>query len=280
VNIGFMANNLLPARVGEFARAYALSRMEPVSTSGAFGSLVVERILDGVAILLLLTLAMLSPAFPGDATVAGRPVILVAWGFLAVLGALLLVVAGLLFQPDRVASWLGRLATLLPPAAGQLLLDVMVTFLAGLRTFQRPTLLLGALAWSVGFWAWNGVSFWLALEAFGIGVGYSGALFVQAMIALGVAVPSAPGFFGTFHAAALVALSEVYGIPDGPTLAFAFGYHLGGFVPVTLIGLWYAWRLGLRFQDVRDAPDAAKDSAGAAVDEAFGAAPTPPGKGR
>lgn len=257
VNIGFMANNLLPARVGEFARAYSLSRLEPVSTSGAFGSLVVERILDGVAVLLLLTVALLSPAFPAAATVGGRPVVMVAWGFLAVLVVLLVFVGGLLFEPGRLLRWLERLAAWLPRRVGTVLLDAVATFLDGLRAFQSPSLLLGALAWSIGFWAWNGVSFWLALEAFGIEVGYTGALFVQAIIALGVAVPSAPGFFGTFHAAALVALSEVYGVADGPTLAFAFGYHLGGFIPVTLMGLWYAWRLGITVSDVQEAPQTA-----------------------
>jgi hypothetical protein len=72
-----------------------------------------------------------------------------------------------------------------------------------------------------------------------------------------VALPSAPGFFGTFHFAANVALSDVYGVPEGQSLAFAFGYHFGGWIPITVIGLWYAWRLGISLGEVGGAKDRA-----------------------
>ncbi|MEQ9569718.1 MAG: hypothetical protein RLN75_05970, partial [Longimicrobiales bacterium] len=78
------------------------------------------------------------------------------------------------------------------------------------------------------------------------------AFFTEAVVGFGVALPAAPGFFGTFHASAEFALDTVYAVGEIPTLAFAYGYHLGGFIPVTLIGLWYANRLGLSLGDVRD----------------------------
>ena len=64
VAIGFMANNILPARIGEFARAYALSKLEPVSATAAVGTLVVERFMDGVILLLFLVLPLMTPGFP------------------------------------------------------------------------------------------------------------------------------------------------------------------------------------------------------------------------
>ena len=84
-------------------------------------------------------------------------------------------------------------------------------------------------------------------------------VFIQAVIALGVSVPSAPGYFGTFHAAAVIGLTEVYGVGEGATLAFAFGYHLGGFFPVTLLGLWYAGRLGLSLSDLGHAEEVVEE---------------------
>jgi glycosyltransferase 2 family protein len=266
VNIGFAANNLLPARVGEFARAWAISRLEPVTVSGALGSLVVERFLDGVAVFSLLMVALLHPSFPTEATVAGRPMGDLVTGVVILLGLVLGVVLALLLFPRlflRVAHGVGRF---LPDRVARLLVEGLESFLGGLTALQNPRLLVGALAWSFAFWGWNAVSFWLAMHAFGIEEGYATALFVQAIIALGVAVPSAPGFFGTFHAAAVVALVEVYGVGESATLAFAFGYHLGGFIPVTLMGLWYAGRMGLSMRQLGHAEEAVEEIAHGGVD--------------
>lgn len=263
VNIGFAANNLLPARAGEFARAWAISRMEPVPAGAALGSLVVERFLDGVAVFSLLAIALLHPSFPSDATVAGRPIaalVFTVTGLMVVLFSGLLV---LLLFPRAFLGLADAIGRALPGRASGLWGHVVLglkSFLEGLDALRSPRLLIGALLWSLGFWAWNAVSFWLAMHAFGIDEGYVTALFVQAIIALGVAVPSAPGFIGTFHAAAVVGLSEVYGVGESATLAFAFGYHLGGFIPVTALGLWYAWRLGLSMHDLGHAQEAVEES--------------------
>jgi glycosyltransferase 2 family protein len=256
VNIGFAANNLLPARVGEFARAWAISRVEPVTVSGAVGSLVVERFLDAVAISILLGVALLHPSFPADATVGGQPLARVLWILLTALGGVLAFISLLVLFPRTLVAWTGRVTRILPERIGRIVVEVMGSFLSGLGALRDPGLFAGAMAWSLGFWSWNAVSFWLAFHAFGIDQGYATALFVQAIIALGVAIPSAPGFFGTFHAAAVVGLHEVYRVEEGATLAFAFGYHLGGFIPVTLIGLWYAGQLGLSFGELGRAEEA------------------------
>jgi len=250
VNIGFAANNLLPARMGEFARAWSISRLEPVPVSGALGSLVVERFLDSVAIYLLLLVALLHPSFPEGATVAGQPLLTILRAVSAGLGVLLLIVLLVLFRPGVLLGVARHLSRFLPAGFDHRVEGVVTSFLSGLGALRRPALLAKGLLWSIGFWGWNAVSFWLAFQAFGIDQGYPTALFVQAIIALGVAIPSAPGFFGTFHAAALVGLHEVYGVAEGATLAFAFGYHLGGFIPVTLMGIWYATRIGLSPRDV------------------------------
>ena len=93
-------------------------------------------------------------------------------------------------------------------------------------------------------------AFWVGFRAFGIDVGYDAALFVNAIVAFAVSLPAAPGFFGTFHIGATTGLG-VYGVPAAAPLAFAFGFHLGGFFPVTLIGLYYAWKLGFSLKEVK-----------------------------
>ena len=251
VNIGFMANNLLPLRVGEFARAYAVSRMEPVSPSGAFGSLAVERFLDAFTILLLLLVAVAAPDFPENATMGGRPVGSVVNGMAAIMMVVLLGFVVLLIWPRTLIRLVEKAAArLLPSEVARRIVDASEAFLDGISSLRKPRLLTAALLWSVFFWAWNSLGFWIGFRAFGIEASYFAALFVNAVVAFAVAVPSSPGFFGTFHAGVKVALLGVYGIGEGETLAFAFGFHLGGFIPVTLIGLYYAWRLGLSFGEI------------------------------
>ncbi len=259
VNIGFAANNLLLARVGEFVRAWTIARLEKIPVSGAVGSLVVERFLDGVAVFSLLMIALLHPSFPSGATVAGQPIGSFVTLIVVLMGVVLGFLLVLILFPKPLLGVAERAAAVLPGRLGLLLVEVLTAFIDGLASLQNPRLVLGALAWSFGFWAWNAVSFWLGMLAFGIDEGYVAALFVQAVIAVGVAVPSAPGFFGTFHAAAVVGLHEVYGVGEGATQAFAWVYHLGGFIPVTLMGLWYAWRLGFSLSDMDGAQERVGD---------------------
>jgi uncharacterized membrane protein YbhN (UPF0104 family) len=115
---------------------------------------------------------------------------------------------------------------------------------------REPKLLIAGFAWSLFFWTWHGLSFWLGMLAFGIDTGWVSAIFTEAVVGFAVALPAAPGFFGTFHAGVSFALTTVYGVPDPQALAFAFAYHFGGWIPITTIGLWYTWKLGLSLGEV------------------------------
>lgn len=249
VSIGFMANNLLPARIGEFARAYALSRLEPIPVSGAFASLVVERFLDGLVIVSFMFVAMASPGFPSELPSGDFSLGAIIRAAIFILAGLLGFMLLLLLFPRSLLSAAERVSLLLPRKVGRFLVDALLSFMDGLRVFQNPRLLAMAVAWSMAVWAWQSLAFWVAMTAFGIEVGYDAALFVNATVGFMVGVPAAPGFFGTFHAGARMGLA-VYGVAAEPTLAFAFGFHLGGFFPVTFIGLYYAWRLGLSFSEM------------------------------
>jgi uncharacterized protein (TIRG00374 family) len=249
MNIGFMSTNLIPGRVGEFVRPYALSRMEPVSVSGAFGSIVVERFLDTLTIAALLFVAIAAPEFPENPVVWDLSLGVWVRGVLMVLGALLLLMVLLLVFPRPLVRVVERVAGFLPERAARLVVDVLEAFLDGLRVFQSPALLVKASVWSVVVWLCHSLSFWVAFLAFGIHVGFDVALFVNATVALAVAAPAAPGFIGTFQLGVTTGLG-VYGVPGAAATALSFGFHLGGFIPVTLIGLFFAWKLGLSFGEV------------------------------
>lgn len=250
VSIGFMANNILPLRVGEFARAYALSRVVPVSASGAFGTLVVERALDAIVLLLLLLAAMAWPTFPGGQALGEGPLGAAITGAAVLAGMIVTGMVVLLFFPGPFVRVAKVVARFLPETLARLLVEVLESFLQALGVLKRPGLLFLALLWTVGVWLFNSFYFWLGFRAFGIGLDYVAAVFTQTVVGFGVALPSAPGYIGTFHYAADLALSGVYGVAEPRSLAFAFGVHFAGWVPVTAMGLWYAWRMGFGLGEV------------------------------
>lgn len=251
VSIGFAANNLLPARVGEFARAFSLGRLAGVPVGAVFASLVMERVFDGMAIVGLLFASMAAPSFPATMEIGGVDPRVAARVVALITGVLAVFLFLLALAPERSVSVAERVANrVLPPSMRRPLVDALHSFLAGLGILRDPRLLLVSVAWALGQWLFLATSFWLAFRAFGITqVPFAGAVFLQSLVSLAVAVPSSPGFFGPWEAGAKLGLG-LWGVPAGQAVSFAIGFHIGGFIPVTLIGIWYVWRLNIRWKDV------------------------------
>jgi len=257
--IGFMANNLLPARAGEFARAYAARQLTGVRFSTAFASIAVERILDGITLVALLVVAIMIGGFQASATVAGMSV-----ERMATVGGLLF--GGMLLVAMIVVRWpaasvdLGRrlFHRVLPDGLATRLTAMVEGLIEGLEALRTPQRLAVVLFWSLIVWAMNATSFWLAFLAFGLSLPWSAALLLQSVIAFGVAIPSSPGFFGVFEGAARASLA-LYGVAATAAVSYAIGYHLGGFLPITLLGLWSLWRANLRLGELRGAGGAATE---------------------
>lgn len=254
VNIGFMGNNLLPARIGEFLRAYTLARVSRVPVVGGLASLVVERVFDGIFVILLLFVAMLSPQFPAlagvqEITVPGTEYSFTIIGLARSLGLVVAVIVLFLFALVLAPKPAVRVAEFcvswLPVSFRRPIVDALEAFLAGAGVLRNPMLILRTTVWSAALWLWNALGFWVALYAFGIEVPYAAAVFFASTIALAASIPAAPGFIGTWHLMAVFVLSDMWGVSVASAGAFAAGFHLAGFIPVTLMGLWFAWRLGL-----------------------------------
>ncbi len=259
VSIGFAANNVLPARVGEFARVLTLNRLTGIPVGMSLGSLVLERVFDGFVILALLFGAMAAPGFPGIAAGGDDPrkyavgVAVVA----AVLGAAMIALALFPAGSVRVGE---RVAGRLPERFRRPIVDSLHSFVASLAVLRSPTRLAVTLLWAVAQWLFMSFSYLVAMRAFGIvGPGFTGAVFLQAVTAVAVALPAAPGFWGVQEAAAKVALAP-WGIPEAQLLSFAVGFHIIGWVPVTAMGAWYASRLSLRMSDMQRADDAVENA--------------------
>jgi len=261
VCIGFMGNNLLPARIGEFARAYAFSRMEPVPVVASLSSLFIERLFDAVSLVVLLFVAMALPglpAWPGDAA-TDFPAIARGVGIIVV--GILLFLFFLVLRPQAAVRGLEAVATkVLPRAIRRPVIDALEAFLAGAAVLRNGRLLFETTWMSVVLWLFNCMGFWFAFRAFGLDLSFTAALFFQSCIAIGVALPAAPGFFGTYEFAAKVVLVDLWGMDASKALGFALGFHLAGFIPVTLMGLWYAWSLGLSLRGMARTEEAVEEA--------------------
>ena len=250
--IGFMVNNVSPARAGELARAYVLTRETGrLPFTASLASLVVDRLFDTLVILLFLLVAVALPGFPSGTTLGGWPVgrLLLAVTLFAMAALAALVLAALF--PDRLAGlWERALGSRAPRlmARGR---DILLSFGSGLSVLRDPRQSSIVFGWALASWLVNAVSFWIAFQAVGIEAPFQAALFLQSMLAFAVAAPSAPGFFGVFEAACKVALG-VYGIDTTLAVSYALGYHILGWIPITAIGFWYLAKMGLHLKDVGD----------------------------
>ncbi|HEY2377020.1 MAG TPA: lysylphosphatidylglycerol synthase transmembrane domain-containing protein [Gemmatimonadaceae bacterium] len=245
--IGMMVSNILPARAGELARPYALSReVDRVSFSAAFASLAVDRVFDSLIVLLLMLTAMLLPSFP---TGAAASVARLALGGAVFVAGVIVVLYLIVFFPTQIISLFELFARRVAPSFESRGRTILVAFASGLSVLRSPRRFAAVFFWALLHWLLNALAFWIAFVAVGIHAPFGMAMFTQGIIAIGVAIPSSPGFFGTFEAFGKLALG-VYGFSQTIALTWAVGFHLLSFIPITLIGAYYFARAGLTFAEL------------------------------
>jgi uncharacterized protein (TIRG00374 family) len=240
--VGAMANNVMPARLGDVARAFVLSRRAGVPATATLANVLLERILDGLVVVGFLSVVLVIA--PPEAAWVTSVGVSMAAVFVAALSG-----CALLAWNQRRA--LGLLVWLLRPFPGLAervhpRVALLVEGLAVLREARRMAVV---LALSLGIWTLEVAVYALAQRAFGLELPWSGLCLVMAVLTLGLTAPSAPGFVGVFEGL-IVAAVALYGVGDEIALAFALTMHLIHYVPVTVLGLFYAWRSGLRIREL------------------------------
>lgn len=236
--IGFMANNLLPARIGELVRAYALGQKTGLSKSLGLATILVERLCDGVT--LVAVLGVVALLFPLPAW--GRQAGYIAGGlFFVVVIASLAVLA----QEERALRLLAKLSSPLPARFGTAVEEKAAAFVVGLRALRSGQNLMLIAGWSVVIWAVEMTSYLMVMKSFNpvlhVGTPLVAALLMMVMVNLGTLIPSAPGYVGVFQFFGVLALSA-FGVPTGIALAIAIVSQAVQWVTVTGIGLAFVAR--------------------------------------
>ncbi len=252
-NIGFMANFLLPLRVGEVVRPVLLSRKENLPLSGVLGSCLLERIFDMFCVLMLFGIA----AFWVD--VSDR---VQQWG-IALLSVALTVAAGLAvlrFQESLALRVTRRLCDLLPEKIGDPAYRFVEGFVNALSMLGSASAFARAFGWSFFLWVVIGSLYILGFWAFHLEIPLiKGALVLTALVAIAVSVPSAPGFIGSYQLGCVLALG-VFGVDESDALAFSLVLHVTQFVSVIGAGFYSLWREGMSFSDVEAQDTASAES--------------------
>jgi hypothetical protein len=235
--VGFMANNLIPLRVGEVIRAWYLARETGISGTALFGTVILERVIDSAVFLALVAVIVgvyglrLGP----EGIAVGLPL-------LFLLSAPMVFVLALRFWPGRAIALSGRVLRPFSAPLAERVEGTVGRFAKGLGAISRG----GHLFWiglhSVLIWLVVSVlPFWAAIEALDIDLGSTSRTLAASYVLLtavgiAVAVPSAPGFFGPYHLACRAALGR-FGVPESAALAMGTLTHAVFWVTVTALGL-------------------------------------------
>jgi uncharacterized protein (TIRG00374 family) len=239
--VGYMANNVLPLRAGEVVRIYIVARRWRVTGDGGrihpfwttLATLVVERVLDSLAVVLILAILVLVIPVPRFLEVAALVVLAIDLVGIAVLIALVA-------TPDRCARVVVRL-TGRWPGLQRRLLNVFQTFVRGLDGIRAPSHVAPLITWTVVVWLVPALAAWTMLRALDLRLPFIASWAVLAFVGLGISIPSAPGYVGVFHAAVVLAVG-LFDVSPAAGVGYALLYHASQILPVTLLGWLYLLR--------------------------------------
>ena len=227
--VGYMANNLLPARAGELYRMHFLGRRARISRSGALASIVVERTFDGLMMGLLMLLTFL--LFPGE-RVLGTAALVLGFGVLLLAAA----IASHVLRADVKPGLSDRLVGLLPGTLEKFTGERLKLFSRGMRGISTAGAAAEASLYTAVIWGVELLAYTLAVFSFGVVLPFSGYLLVYTLAALGTALPSGPAYVGPYQYAFVLALG-VFAVSRETALAVSIGAQVALLGSVTVVGL-------------------------------------------
>jgi len=243
--IGYFGNSVLPLRLGELLRAYSLHKEEDsISTAAVFGTIVVERYLDLAGLLLFTILFFVLYDVP-------------TWLMNAGIGLGLLVVGGsiLLWWISRYhVEWINRLEhiTFLQKGVGTKIRYFLLSFFEGIITVREAGHMGYILFYTVFLWVvYLGIT-QTSCIALNISLSWIEVGIILVATAMVISIPSAPGYIGTYHAAAVIIMVEIFNKSEIPSQAFAILNHAVGFIPMIGIGFFFLIRSSVRLREIKD----------------------------
>lgn len=242
--ISYALNTILPARLGEVARAYVIGQSENLSKSLAFSTIVVEKVLDVLTLLLFLVLLVpivTLPSWIQQSAMVMAPVFL----------ALFVLVLALAYQRRRTLALVQAVVGRLRGLPAQRLVSSLDSALSGFDALGSLRANLVLWGWSIAVWATSGLFILVMMLAFNIDAPLSAAFLLLCVTSLGMTVPSSPGYIGVYHWL-VVSTLYIFGVNRELALSFAFALHALTFLPLTLIGIYFMMRENYSLQRIEE----------------------------
>lgn len=242
--IGFMANNVLPFRLGEFVRPWALSRSSGLSKSMLLATVVVERAIDMLTLLAIFGISLIIRPI-AETSEAGRMV----QGGAKVLLAACVILTILVVTAERNRALAQRAVALVPERIRPRVARLADRFLDGFSLFRDLGRLLQVFALSFAMFLCFAVALTVSMWSLQITVPWYAGLIMLVVTAIGIMVPAAPGYVGTLNYACIVGLA-LFGVGKGQSAPFGWFYFFSQWLPITAVGLFYLNREGLSLQSL------------------------------
>lgn len=249
VTIGYMGNNIFPARAGEVLRAAVLKQREGVPISASLATVIVERIFDGVVMLafVFLNLPELARLTQDQNAVQGVDIPRLAIiGTLIFVGALVMFIAAAMFprQTEKLVDFV--LARFVPARLREKTRDLAIRFLSGLESLRSPFDSLMIFFTTVVIWLLETAKYYFVMHAFPFEVSFFALMLMNGIVNLATTLPSAPGYVGTFDLFGIAVLMA-YGVEQGIATSYTLVLHVALWFPVTILGALYYLRQPLRW---------------------------------
>ena len=252
VVIGYMGNNVYPARAGELLRSYVLRRKEGVPISASLATVVLERLFDGLVMLLFVFATL--PFAPLPDTYRA-----LIFGFSALFGIALLaffVVAARPARAQRVYAWF--VDRLLPLSVRPRVHGLFDRFIIGLQSLRSPREMLLIFATSTLIWLTETTKYWFVMQAFPFHVGFPVLMLMTAVVNLFTTIPSTPGYVGTFDAPGIAILTR-FGVDKAIATGYTLVLHIALWLPITLLGAYYMLHESIASHEFHRAVEAGHD---------------------
>jgi uncharacterized protein (TIRG00374 family) len=247
--IGYMGNNIYPARAGEVLRAVILKRREGVPVSASLATIIVERIFDGVVMLAFVFINLPELARLTSASgFVGNIQQVAIYGSAAFSAALVIFLLAAMFPAvtARIGQWF--IDRVLPERFRQNMTGFMHKFLDGLASLRSPLNILMVFVTSVIIWLFETLKYWFVMHAFGFTVSFFALMLMNGIVNLATTIPSAPGYIGTFDAPGIAVLGA-YGVDQATAAGYTLTLHAALWIPITLLGAYYLAREGIKWND-------------------------------
>ncbi len=259
--IGFMANNTLPFRLGEFARAYVLAKDEDAKMSAVFATIVIERLFDGMTILLILMATFLTV----DLTKIISPEAtenIKSLGYSS-FGLYLVIIAFIIFLNRRYDSAMKLAGFFLKPFPEKFtnfILKLLDSFSSGLKIEKNFKNIFMILFYSLLHWIFCALPIYIVLKGFDLqtfdySLAIEASFVVLIMKTFAVMIPAAPGYIGTLNVAVVIALA-FYGVPKAEAVSISIIIWAVDFLPPVILGAILLWTKNISIKSIEEAKDA------------------------